>query len=107
MVQPLDKSRLFIGSLTCTIVFEVVTIAARLLAGFSAGEFNATEPHVLLQVHHMFWSLPIIAIGVVLALLKKPSEWAWSVAAGLIASDLVHHFVVLPLWVGNTGWHWP
>ncbi len=29
------------------------------------------------------------------------------IAAGLVLSDLVHHFVVLPLWVGNTGWHWP
>ena len=19
----------------------------------------------------------------------------------------MHHFLVLPLWVGNTGWHWP
>jgi hypothetical protein len=29
------------------------------------------------------------------------------IAGGLILSDLLHHFVVLPLWVGNTGWHWP
>lgn len=25
----------------------------------------------------------------------------------LIFSDLMRHFVVLPLWIGETGWHWP
>lgn len=29
------------------------------------------------------------------------------IAIDLIASDLIHHFLVLPLLVGNSGWHWP
>jgi ABC-type antimicrobial peptide transport system permease subunit len=29
------------------------------------------------------------------------------IALGLILGNLLHYFVVLPLTVGNTGWHWP
>jgi hypothetical protein len=25
----------------------------------------------------------------------------------LIASDLAHHFIILPILAGTTGWHWP
>jgi hypothetical protein len=24
-----------------------------------------------------------------------------------VVSDVVHHVIVLPLTVGNMGWHWP
>jgi hypothetical protein len=69
-------------------------------------EFNKTAPF-LLQIHHMFWSIPL--------LLVVPFVWRKAglcsailgISLGLILSDLLHHFVVLPLTVGNIGWHWP
>jgi hypothetical protein len=61
----------------------------------------------LVQNLHMFWSIPLLALA--------PFVWRWpklsgallGVGFGLIASDLAHHFIVLPLTVGNIGWHWP
>ena len=71
-----------------------------------AVEFNKTAP-LLWQNHHMFWSLPLLLI--VPFVWRKPrlSGAMLGVSLGLIVSDLMHHFVVLPLIVGNTGWHWP
>jgi hypothetical protein len=89
-----------------TIVAEAITVAVRFGGGLSAAEVNHALP-LLLQIHHMFWSVPL--------LLVVPLVWRWprlsgallGIAAGLILSDLLHHFVVLPLTAGNIGWHWP
>ena len=87
---------------------EAVTIYCRLTLGHSAAEFNATQPPLLLQIHHMFWSVPFFLVAIPFR--RRAPLFAASVAGlacGLIASDLIHHFMVLPLWQGNTGWHWP
>ncbi|MFH5803392.1 hypothetical protein [Alienimonas sp. DA493] len=95
--------------LACTGVFEALTVAGRLLTGGSAAEWIArTEPPLWLRVHHMFWAIPIAAIAA--AVRDRAPRWGralGAIAVGLVASDLLHHFVVLPLWVGNVGWHWP
>jgi hypothetical protein len=85
---------------------ELITLGVRFGAGVSAAEFNRDAP-LLLQLHHSFWSIPL--------LLPLPLLWRWprlsgtilGVALGLIFSDATHHLVVLPITVGNTGWHWP
>ena len=55
----------------------------------------------------MFYSIPLLLV--VPFLWGKPglSGALLGIALGLILSDLSHHFLVLPLTVGNTGWHWP
>ncbi len=90
-----------------TAALELATILARLLAGQSAAEFNRTaNPSLVVKMHHLFWALPVglIALGL---RERRAAPVLWGLALGLLASDLAHHFVVLPLWVGNTGWHWP
>ena len=88
-----------------TIVGELITVAARIGAGGPATSILRPETHVLIRMHHMFWSIPFFIVAFVV---RNPTRSRLlGVAAGLILSDLVHHFVVLPLWVGNTGWHWP
>jgi hypothetical protein len=54
----------------------------------------------------MFWP---IALAPLLAVVRhrRAIHVLLGISAGLILSDLLHHFVVLPLWVGNIGWHWP
>lgn len=90
-----------------TIVMEIVTIATRVIYGHSAAEYIATsKPPLLMQIHHMFWAVPFLLTGLV-ANGRRTSAVMWSLSQGLIVSDLMHHFLVLPLWVGNTGWHWP
>jgi len=104
--QPSRRRAFLIWGLATTSLVELATVVMRFGAGLSAVEFNKTAP-LLLQIHHMFWSIPLFLLA--------PAVWRWrrlsggllGVAAGLIASDLIQHFVVLPLVVGNTGWHWP
>jgi hypothetical protein len=95
------------GLLIGIAVAEIVTIACRIFFDQSAAEFNATNPPWILKIHHMFWAVPFISIGLVGLALGKKMIWPWIITISLVASDHLHHFVVLPLWVGNTGWHWP
>ena len=56
----------------------------------------------------MFWAIPVAAVaGAVWGRWPRVARGSAAVAVGLVASDLLHHFAVLPLWVGNVGWHWP
>lgn len=93
-------------SVVCTILTELVTLWLRFGLGATAAEFNRTAPLVL-QVHHMFWSIPLLLLAAISGQRPRTNDLFRGIAAGLVASDLLHHFVVLPLTVGNTGWHWP
>ena len=91
-----------------TVAFEVVTIGCRLWYGGSAAEFiESTDPSLLVKMHHMFWSVPLLPAGLAFFRRKRVAYALFGIAAGIVLSDLLHHFLVLPLWVGNTGWHWP
>ena len=89
-----------------TVLVEAVTLYLRFRGGITATEFNKTAP-LLLQIHHMFWSLPLLVIVPLVWRKPKLSGALLGIACGLILSDLLHHFLVLPLTVGNMGWHWP
>lgn len=94
-------------TLALTVLMELITIAMRLAFGQSAADYIAkANLPLLLQMHHMFWSVPF-AIASVLVSGRRSSTILWSITLALIASDLSHHFLVLPVWVGHTGWHWP
>jgi hypothetical protein len=89
-----------------TVLVEAITVYLRFHKGINATEFNRTAP-LLLQIHHMFWSIPLLLVVPPLWRKTRLSGALLGVSLGLIVSDLMHHFVVLPLLVGNTGWHWP
>lgn len=92
-----------------TIFYEAVTIISRVISGISAGEFHERyNLPIYLRIHHMFWGILVLIIGLTLAKrYPKISPWIAGIGIGLFLSDVIHHFIVLPLWVGNTGWHWP
>jgi hypothetical protein len=92
--------------LAVTVLAEAITAYLRFHSGIAATEFNKTAP-LLLQIHHMFWSLPLLVVVPLVWRKAGLSGALLGIACGLILSDLLHHFVVLPLTVGNTGWHWP
>jgi hypothetical protein len=89
-----------------TLGVEAITLYLRFGRQQTAAEFNKTAP-LLLQIHHMFWSVPLFAILPFCWRRPKGSGALLGIAVGFILSDLAHHFIVLPLVVGNTGWHWP
>ena len=102
-----ERYRSLIGwAIATTVIVEGVTLYLRFARDMDAVEFNQTAP-LLLQIHHMFWAVPLF--------LALPLVWRWpratgalaGIGCGFIVSDLAHHFIVLPLTVGNIGWHWP
>lgn len=104
--SPFLRRDLLFWSAVFTLVGEAIAVALRQAMGITAVEFNRTAP-LWLQVHHMFWSVPLLALAWVAQRWPRPAGMLAAVGVGCIASDLLHHFVVLPLTVGNTGWHWP
>ncbi len=91
-----------------TVIGEAITIVARLVSGTSAAEHIArTNPPLILQIHHMFWAIPLLIWAALIRKNRLLRSRVVGLALGVALSDLVHHFIVLPLWVGNIGWHWP
>jgi len=90
-----------------TLAVEAITIALRFGANIDAVQFNATEPPFLLKIHHAFWSIPLLLIIPLVWRWPKTSGTLLGIGLGLILSDAIHHLVVLPITVGNMGWHWP
>jgi hypothetical protein len=93
-------------AIVTTLLAEGVTLYLRFKTGLSAVEFNETAPLVL-QIHHMFWSIPLFLVAPLVWRFPRTSGAILGIGCGLVLSDLAHHFLVLPLTVGNTGWHWP
>ena len=93
-------------TIAVTLVAEAVTVHLRFGRGETATEFNKTAP-LLLQIHHMFWGVPLLLVLPLVWRKPRLSGGLLGVALGLAISDVVHHCLVLPLTVGNTGWHWP
>ncbi len=89
-----------------TVVAEAVTVYLRFIRGETATEFNKTAP-LLLQIHHMFWGVPLLLVLPFVWRRPRVTGVLLGVALGLAISDLVHHCLVLPMTVGNMGWHWP
>ena len=100
------RGAIVVWTVVATVLIEALTIYLRFRSGGTAVEFNKTAP-LLLQIHHMFWSVPLLLVVPFLWRRPRLSGALAGIALGLILSDLMHHFVVLPLTVGNTGWHWP
>jgi hypothetical protein len=104
-----DRARrqwLWFWAIAVTVFVEGVTLYLRFGLQRTATEFNRTAP-LLLQIHHAFWAVPLLVV--------LPLVWNWprasgclaGVSAGFVVSDLAHHFLVLPLLIGDIGWHWP
>ena len=100
------RRELWIWCAVVTVVVEAITLALRFGGKLEAAEFNKTAP-LLLQIHHMFWSLPLFGAAVFLRRRPRVVSALVGIGLGLIISDLAHHFIVLPIVAGNTGWHWP
>jgi hypothetical protein len=100
------RANIILWTVVSTVLIEALTIQLRFGRGVSAVEFNKTAP-LLLQIHHMFLSIPLLLVLPLVWRKPRLSGALLGIALGLIFSDLLHHFLVLPLTVGNTGWHWP
>jgi hypothetical protein len=96
----------FLGvMLRWTVIFELVTLVLRF--GFSLESTRDTASTVGLltaglRVHHSYLGMLLLPVA---AWLPRRAAWLErrlaAIAAGLVLSDLVHHFVVLWLVTGS------
>jgi hypothetical protein len=73
------------------LALEAIIIISRLIFGSARNFWKARKiPHI----HHLFF-------GIILLFFYK--YWYFlEMAIALIANDLFHHFIVLPIWIGET-----
>jgi hypothetical protein len=95
-----------VWTVAITLVVEAMTLYLRFGRDQTATEFNKTAP-LLLQIHHMFWGVPLLFVLPFVWAKPRLSGVLFGIALGFAISDAVHHCIVLPLTVGNMGWHWP
>jgi hypothetical protein len=101
-----SRRRILIWTVIVTVIVESATLWLRFGRGVQATEFNKSAPLVL-QIHHMFWSVPLLIVAPFLLSRPRIFDPLIGISVGLIISDLAHHFILLPLLTGTTGWHWP
>lgn len=101
-----SRWRILWWAVAVAILFEAVTLWLRFGRGMQASEFNKTAP-LALRIHHMFWAAPLLFIAPFLMHRPRIFDTLVGISIGLIASDLAHHFIILPILTGTTGWHWP
>jgi hypothetical protein len=91
------RRRCVVNWFVATTVFaEAITLWLRFDRGIEATEFNRTAP-LLLQIHHMFWSVPLLVAMPLFRRQPRALETLLGISLGLVVSDLMHHFVVLPI----------
>ena len=87
-----------------TLLFEVVTVVFRYGLGLESSRDTASRvaPWTFgLRIHHSYIGLLIVVLGLLVVPDRLPPAWRaaarWLVPIGLalIASDLIHHFLVL------------
>jgi hypothetical protein len=102
----LDRRVMLVAGAAFAVIGEAVTLAVRFGLNVAAEEFNKTAPLVL-QIHHMFWAIPLVAVAGLARSWPRVASWLCALALACVVSDLVHHFVVMPILAGETAWHWP
>lgn len=84
-------------TLLFALLIEAVTIFARMFFGPIKIRFQKLKFKYKVRIHHGY-------IGLILLLFYQyiPNDALLIIGGGLLISDVLHHFLVLPLWVGKT-----
>jgi len=80
-----------------TLAIEFFTIIARILFGSMKEKYKKIKFQYKLRIHHGY-------LGIILVLIHLfyPIELFFIAGLSLLFSDVIHHFFVLPVWVGKT-----
>lgn len=87
--------------LILTLIIELSAIIGRLAFGSIRGWHGNLQKLTSLsipRIHHGYIGIALLLI----AHFFHPSKTLTMIGAALLLSDLLHHFVVLPLWIGRT-----
>ncbi len=80
-----------------TLTVELLTIAGRALFGSNKARFKKNTFKYKVRIHHGYVGAVFVALNFLF-----PSDLLFITGATLFFSDAIHHFLVLPLWVGRT-----
>lgn len=81
--------------LLLTLVIELSTIVGR--AVFGSMRKRHAKMKLPVRIHHGYVGLAMVLVNIAVG-----SELLFVVGAAMFLSDFVHHFIVLPIWVGRT-----
>ncbi len=86
-----------------TLVFEALTCAGRFGLGLRSRVYAGLYLRYTfgVRVHHAYFAAPLLPAALLTPLEAGAREFAVAVALGLVFSDLLHHFIVLPLLTGE------
>ena len=104
-MKPLTTGRVIGYSILLTVLIEAVTIFFRFALGMESSKQTASTMGQLtfgIRIHHGF--LGVVAVLVAAALLRRcpvVARWLLVIGLAMVASDLVHHFLVLWPIVGS------
>lgn len=83
--------------LLLTVIIEGMTIGGRLFFGPMKDTFKKYRKILKVRIHHGYTGLALVIIGFLMS-----SEIIQIIGWALFISDAIHHFIILPLWVGRT-----
>lgn len=100
----MEQWELWLAALAATAIFEAVTCAFRFGCGMTAREDLTWMRRWTrgVRVHHGYPGIALVGVSFSGAFVGPLESAVVIVGWGLLLSDAVHHFVVLPLTVGRT-----
>ena len=80
-----------------TFLVEIFYIFGRIIFGSMKERYKGFKFKYKLRIHHGY-------TGIFLILIYLIYSWDWLLIVGLalLFSDAIHHFIVLPIWIGKT-----
>ena len=108
-MRRLSATQMIAWSILFTVLIEGVTVCLRFGAGLESSRQTASTVGRLtggLRIHHGYLGALVILIAAA-AVRRRPDLARWLLVGGiaLVASDLVHHFLVLWPIVGSPQFH--
>ncbi|HEV7282413.1 MAG TPA: hypothetical protein VGN57_19580 [Pirellulaceae bacterium] len=100
----MESWQLWLAALAATALFEAVTCAFRFGCGMTAREDLSWMRRLTggFRLHHGYPGVAMVGVAFTGAFDGALESAVFIVGWGLLLSDAVHHFVVLPLTVGRT-----
>lgn len=81
-----------------TVLIEILTILSRILYGSTQEKFRKNKSKYKVRIHHGYWGIALIILYYFFVQIEIIGVMGYA----LLITDAIHHFIVLPIWVGKT-----
>ncbi len=101
----LSKKQIVLCSCISTLILELIFVLFRFGFGLESTRDTASTIGVLtfgIRIHHGYIGLLAVAISLLLFKSKPQiAQWLLIIGTTLFCSDLIHHFIVLWIFIGS------